>query len=194
MAENKEILTLDDIYFKDCFTETGDGINAEFNELKAKCLSSTTGNFRIDSMGNITCNSVLTTSDNPTGTGITFDTIYPVGSIYISINDINPSTYFGGTWESFAIGRTLVGVDKNQTEFNEVEKTGGSKYLQKHNHHFYRSPDGEAEWVDGVMRLKYDVMPESASNTYHGYVDNSGTGDSGNLQPYITCYMWKRTA
>lgn len=54
----------------------------------------------------------------------------PIGSIYISVINQNPSNYFGGTWEQFANGRTLVGVDTSQTEFNSVEKTGGS---QPHN-------------------------------------------------------------
>lgn len=53
--------------------------------------------------------------------------MWPVGSVYISVSNVNPSTLFGGTWVSFASGRTLVGVDTAQTEFNAVQKTGGNK-------------------------------------------------------------------
>ena len=53
--------------------------------------------------------------------------IYPVGSIYISTASTNPSSFLGGTWEAYGKGQTLVGIDSNQTEFNTVGKTGGSK-------------------------------------------------------------------
>ena len=60
--------------------------------------------------------------------------IYPVGSIYISVNNANPASFFGGSWTAFATGRTLVGVDTGQSEFNSVEKPGGHKELQSHTH------------------------------------------------------------
>ena len=53
--------------------------------------------------------------------------IYPIGSIYISTVSTSPATLFGGTWEEFGKGRTIVGVDTSDTSFNEVEKTDGSK-------------------------------------------------------------------
>ena len=36
-----------------------------------------------------------------------FNLIYPVGSIYISVNSTNPSSLFGGTWQQIAQGRAL---------------------------------------------------------------------------------------
>lgn len=53
--------------------------------------------------------------------------MYPIGSIYTSVINTNPNTYFGGTWVAFGSGRTLVGVDAGQTEFDTVEETGGAK-------------------------------------------------------------------
>ena len=53
--------------------------------------------------------------------------IYPIGSIYTSTTDTNPSEKFGGVWERYAEGKTLIGVNESDTSFNTVEKTGGSK-------------------------------------------------------------------
>lgn len=56
--------------------------------------------------------------------------IYPVGSIYISVTDdtvAKVEARYGGTWEVFGSGKTLVGVNSSDTDFSTVEKTGGSK-------------------------------------------------------------------
>ena len=56
------------------------------------------------------------------------NTIYPVGSLYITTDSRNPNTILGvGTWQSFGAGRTLVGYNASETEFNTIEKTGGEK-------------------------------------------------------------------
>ncbi|OPY24934.1 MAG: hypothetical protein A4E27_01096 [Methanobacterium sp. PtaU1.Bin242] len=69
--------------------------------------------------------------------------IYPVGSIYISVVSTNPGSLFGGTWEAFGTGKTLVGIDTADADFDTVEKTGGAKTvtltsaqsgLPSHNH------------------------------------------------------------
>ena len=55
-----------------------------------------------------------------------FDMIYPVGSIYMSVNGTNPANFFGGTWTAWGQGRVPVGVASSGT-FNYVEKTGGAE-------------------------------------------------------------------
>lgn len=68
--------------------------------------------------------------------------VYPLGSIYISVNPANPSTTLGGgTWAAWGSGRVPVGVDASQSEFNAVEETGGAKtvtltvdQMPSHNH------------------------------------------------------------
>ena len=124
------------------------------------------------------------------------DTIYPIGSIYMSIDSTNPSSLFGGTWEPWGTGRVPVGIDLNDTDFNTVEKTGGEKThtlsvneMPSHKHSFAFADDNGTAGI-------YDTFQ------YNGWrqarlIDNAmaGTGNSqphNNLQPYITCYMWKR--
>lgn len=69
----------------------------------------------------------------PTNTDI-LNLVYPVGSLYLSTVSTNPGTLIGGTWEAYATGRTLVGIDANQNEFKTAGGTGGSKALQSHTH------------------------------------------------------------
>ena len=120
--------------------------------------------------------------------------IYNVGDIFLTTNKENPSIRFGGTWELIAKGRTLVGVDPDDADFNEVEKTGGSKFLQKHTH----KVQGEGKNADIILgddRWGWNngVVPASATNGgTHIIAAESGTGNSENLQPYFVCYIWKR--
>lgn len=52
---------------------------------------------------------------------------HPIGSIEVNVSGTNPGTYLGGTWEAFGSGRTLVGIDSSDSDFNTVEETGGEK-------------------------------------------------------------------
>ena len=62
------------------------------------------------------------------------DLVYPIGSIYLTVSNENPTVLFGGSWQEWGKGKVPVGVDSTQTEFDTVEKTGGSKLLQSHSH------------------------------------------------------------
>lgn len=76
-------------------------------------------------------NTKFTTTENELKELIntTLNSIYPVGSVYISLTSTNPGTYLRGTWEQFAQGRTLIGVgsgnDGENTQSFTVNNTGG---------------------------------------------------------------------
>ena len=124
---------------------------------------------------------------------------WPIGSIYISVVNANPSQWFNGVWESFGSGRVLVGVDTTQTEFNKVMKTGGAKThtlsineMPSHNH-TYEAWTGSAQWALGKVWLR--AAGGDGNTKYNNKV--SSTGDNqphNNLQPYITVYMWRRVS
>ena len=126
-----------------------------------------------------------------------FDLIYPVGSIYMSVNNTDPGTLFGGTWTAWGAGRVPVGVDTNDTAFDTVEETGGEKThtlttteIPSHSHGYldYWSVQGG---TGSNKAVSYDTT-EGLSGQETAAV--GGGGAHNNLQPYITCYMWKRTA
>lgn len=138
------------------------------------------------------------------GDNISIQINFPIGYIYMSTSSTDPSTYFGGTWQRIAKGRTLVGVDENDTDFEEEKLTGGSKDLQSHNHTLQYSTNNGSTWSDATFGrngsitgdAKYNGTNASVStfSTYQTRVGYTGTGNSGNLQPYFTCYIWEKTA
>lgn len=148
-----------------------------------------------------------------------WSTIYPVGSIYISVSATNPGTIWGGTWVAWGTGRVPVGVSTGDAEFNTVEKVGGNKNLQAHTHNMNaaftlkvlegdsRAPEdivhaanntrvSTPEWGGQMWQQYLKVAGTKWNKGQSVFIDgptsSTGTGDSQNLQPYITCYMWKR--
>ena len=117
--------------------------------------------------------------------------VYPVGSIFITTVATNPATLFGfGTWTAFATGRAIVGIDTGQTEFNTVEKTGGAKtHTLTTSTHSYAVADFWAADNSSGGGSSYQ------GNNAAGTTGSAGSGGAhNNLQPYITAYIWKRTA
>lgn len=191
-------------YIKDAFTKTGENVNLEVDNLNATCITSSNNKFQLDSEGNLTVKSITLTEGTIDNQSI-MNFIYPVGSIYMSVNNADPNVIFGGVWERFANGRCLVGVDTTQTEFDTSQKAGGSKDFQEHYHDIrWNKSDGDGVTISvtGTGQKALDIsswswnynrknVRGSGSNLY---TSKEGTGTSGNLQPYITCYIWKRTA
>ena len=128
------------------------------------------------------------------------DTVYPVNSIYISLDSTSPASLYGGTWERFGKGQTLVGVNESDTDFSSAGKTGGEKThkltvneMPNHNHGLH------VGYQDGTQDTRYNVLWFITPSYNKAWWDdkrhiNAVGGDQphNNLQPYISVYMWKR--
>lgn len=136
--------------------------------------------------------------------------MYPVGSIYITYNNVNPGTFLGGTWERFGQGRTLVGEGtgndgSTSMSFTTAGDTGG-KYKSTHYHVTSFGWDMNAFYAgkpDGAKNGDYNrtsIIP-------NGYIINAGSSQTSqsrlnwtddrtisNVQPYIVVFFWRRTA
>lgn len=148
--------------------------------------------------------------------------IYPVGSIYMTVDkDRDPAAFLGGTWERWGQGCVPVGVsaDANDSDFGKVEQQGGERKHQlitsempNHKHPYqindrgyggtigFSTNQGSLENVAASGSNLSVIQPQlgvSENETALGQLHIGYTGGNqphNNLQPYITCYMWKRTA
>jgi hypothetical protein len=149
--------------------------------------------------------------------------LFPVGSIYTNSSvATNPGTLLGfGTWSAFGAGRVMVGFNSGNALFDTAEETGGSadSTLPSHTHTFSgtTSTIGTHQHEESIgtvgtfgtggtySRGNYggtgsgtvDLTNAGGSHdhTYSGTTASAGTsGTNANYQPYITVYMWKRTA
>jgi len=127
--------------------------------------------------------------------------IYPVGHILMTENTANPVTYLGtGTWIPYGNGRVPVGIDSTQTEFDTIGKTGGEKthtttILEMPNHNHVSGSYNKLLKVDNnnTSGLTDNTSGEPNLGSA-GTIASAGGGQAhNNLQPYIVCYMWKRT-
>lgn len=124
------------------------------------------------------------------------DTMYPVGGIYMSVNNTSPAAIFGGEWERIANGRTLMGVDSTDKDFSTSALTGGAKdvtltvsQLPPHSHDL-------SVWAGGHTAgygPKAEASAPDSSGVSVTTTKNTGNGDPVRiLPPYTTVYIWQR--
>ena len=139
---------------------------------------------------------------------------HPIGSIYLSMVSTNPSQFFGGTWTRIAKGKVLVGVDENDTDFNNSNKSGGAKtvalttnQMPSHSHgvtdngHRHNWGSNGVDYggdyfgvASGIGRNTTQTLPGSTNKTGISIQASGGGQAHNNMQPFLTCYIFQRTA
>lgn len=141
------------------------------------------------------------------------DLIYPVGSIYMSVNTVSPATLFGGTWEAIQ--------DKFLLCSGNTYVSGSTGGRIEHSHlygikfgAYYRSIALEQNTAAGLLQYGDPTKPVNSSvnaGTAETTINNAVTTASktasmshyaittdtsieNNMPPYLTVNMWKRTA
>lgn len=139
-----------------------------------------------------------------------FDLIYPVGSFYISWKSTNPATLFGGTWEQIQ-GKFLLGRSSSYPAGSiggESEHTLTVSEMPSHNGHLSAGIQNGVPMGKGNYEgyLNKSVMNDYPGGNYRGwnvYAGNEmhpaseavGGGTAhNNMPPYLSVYIWKRTA
>lgn len=144
------------------------------------------------------------------GANFVLDNVYPIGSIYMNVNSTNPGTLFGGTWEQIQ-GKFLLGMSSSYpagSQGGEASHTLTTSEMPSHGH----NPANEAGYYGFITNSKKafsigDMGSQSGSGRYYPYASaafdisrNTLTGTTGggkshnNMPPYLSIYIWKRTA
>lgn len=137
--------------------------------------------------------------------GVSLDQVYPVGSIYMSVNSTDPATLFGGTWDRitghFLLGATDGGATGDSIQSNASVAAGSSggeathklnvNEMPSHTHPLLRQ---DASGSESGNRLDIASGSRSRTTTNYGAFATGGSQAHNNMPPFLAVYIWKRTA
>lgn len=129
----------------------------------------------------------------------------PVGHIVHLYVDTNPATLYGfGTWSEIAQGRVLVGRNGSDPDFDAIGDTGGAKTHTltgaETGPHTHQIGSRDAAGADGGggspnQELVADFGYAGVGAGPPATTSSAGSGTPhNNLQPYLVCRIWRRTA
>lgn len=125
--------------------------------------------------------------------------VYPVGSIYMSVNSTSPATLFGGTWEQLE-DRFLLGAGSAYvagTTGGEATHTLTTSEMPNHKHSLDLDKSSAEATGYGLTESTYftnrAIVYRSGSLAWSTTLVGGG-GAHNNMPPYLAVYMWKRTA
>lgn len=132
------------------------------------------------------------------GSNYILDNVYPVGSIYMSVNSTNPKNLFGGTWEQIQ-GKFLFGMNSSYpagSTGGEITHRLTAAEMPTHAHYMASgNASGDSTWTPNAGSYLVDSVT-SDKTTWWAQIgmDNAGGSEAhNNMPPYLSVYIWKRT-
>lgn len=211
---NSEEKILEDLVDLDMFTKTENGVNITANNITANCISSSNNKFSLDSDGNLIVETI--TARSSSSQSINFNNIYPVGSIYMNVTNVNPTTLFGGTWQQIqdsfllACGSTY----ENGATGGEASHILTTSEMPSHTHTQASCTNSgnhkhgtRGQWMTSGNNNRCVAYQDISSDptqtnsairpagdhTHTITLENTGGGEAhNNMPPYLAVYVWKR--
>ena len=152
------------------------------------------------------------------------DLIYPIGAVYISVSNTNPSTLFGGTWEQIQDKFLLCAGSTYEAGSTGGAATTEHTHTMEHTHNegnlraAIGASGNNANTLSYVAVERHERGPatvgaytvvgsshQTTTRTFNHYTQvygltgnasNNTTSNSNlnNMPPYLSVYVWKRTA
>lgn len=136
-------------------------------------------------------------------------TIYPVGSIYLSVSATNPAALFGGKWEQIT-DRFLLAAGSSYVAGStggEADHTLTVEEMPSHNHKGYLMVQGYGDWPSYTTN-DHEILHNYIGGDFYGpnntlnatnlggvTINSKGNSQShNNMPPYLAVYIWKRIA
>ena len=130
----------------------------------------------------------------PLGASDLLDAIYPVGSIYQSVNSTSPATLFGGTWERIE-DKFLLAAGSTYAAGSTGGEASVSLTAAQNGPHTHA-----AYYADSSGSKSFGYSYTNKGEQSNASTDSSGIASSGsgqphnNMPPYLAVYAWQRTA
>ena len=118
--------------------------------------------------------------------------LFPIGYVYISVNNTNPGTIFGGTWEQIKDTFLLACGDKYAagTTGGESEVKLTVDQMPRHNHAIEMTSSGVGYQIERVPFGNQSVW----GNSNLPIKPTGGDKPHNNMPPYLAVYIWKRVS
>ena len=127
---------------------------------------------------------------NPMAKSELLNLIYPIGSVYINVQNVSPEDFLGGVWEQIQ-GRFLLAMQKGRYAAGE---TGGEETHLLNTNELPTYTSGSVYTHNtNTDKTSGWISPSEGNNIGYGPLELGGNQPHNNMPPYLVVYMWKRT-